>query len=350
MIKFFRKIRQKLINENRVQKYLIYAIGEILLVFIGIMIALQVNNWNEKKAQDNKTLAIFNQIIDEMIIDIQVIQDANEFFIYKDSLIDVYRKTDLKSIPKSSETVLSEDHLVDMIRTFAPIEIHDRGFNLLTNHIDEVDEKYEKYVDELVYLYQDNKPLVDLYYDRLKTLLYEHRMYKIKNFDWYSRMNKTDQRQQEEYEYYKFNPIYKNYVRFYNDMIFNLTLNLRNFEDVSIKLCRQLNKDFNLGRDIDKELRFENPPKGLLENITGTYLLREKDTLSFIQKNGQLYESTYDDKELVYIYQRMIKVGELYYLNNCNFRPRPDLPHDWKETFNYIPEYHEVGNCKWVCL
>ena len=51
MIKFFRKIRQKLLSENRVSKYLIYAIGEIFLVVIGILLALQINNWNE----ENKT-------------------------------------------------------------------------------------------------------------------------------------------------------------------------------------------------------------------------------------------------------------------------------------------------------
>ncbi|MGX1927929.1 DUF6090 family protein [Flagellimonas sp. 2504JD4-2] len=49
MIKFFRKIRQKLLIENRFSKYLVYAIGEIILVVIGILIALQINNWNEER-------------------------------------------------------------------------------------------------------------------------------------------------------------------------------------------------------------------------------------------------------------------------------------------------------------
>ncbi len=53
MIKFFRKIRQRLLAENKFNKYLIYAIGEIILVVIGILIALQINNWNER----NKTKA-----------------------------------------------------------------------------------------------------------------------------------------------------------------------------------------------------------------------------------------------------------------------------------------------------
>lgn len=51
MIKFFRKIRQKLLSENKFSKYLLYAIGEIILVVIGILIALSINNWNENRKE-----------------------------------------------------------------------------------------------------------------------------------------------------------------------------------------------------------------------------------------------------------------------------------------------------------
>ena len=52
MIKFFRKIRQSLLAEGKAGKYLKYAIGEIILVMIGILLALQVNNWNENRKQE----------------------------------------------------------------------------------------------------------------------------------------------------------------------------------------------------------------------------------------------------------------------------------------------------------
>ena len=54
MIKFFRRIRRKLRDEGNLKRYLVYAIGEILLVMIGILLALQVNNWNEER-KDNVT-------------------------------------------------------------------------------------------------------------------------------------------------------------------------------------------------------------------------------------------------------------------------------------------------------
>ncbi|MBT8297715.1 MAG: hypothetical protein KJO52_05220, partial [Maribacter sp.] len=57
MIKFFRKIRQNLLLENKTGKYFKYAIGEIILVVIGILIALQINNWNESnKLKKEETL------------------------------------------------------------------------------------------------------------------------------------------------------------------------------------------------------------------------------------------------------------------------------------------------------
>lgn len=58
MIKFFRRIRRKLIDEWNLKRYLIYAIGEILLVVIGILIALQINNWSEGKKDTKKEYQI----------------------------------------------------------------------------------------------------------------------------------------------------------------------------------------------------------------------------------------------------------------------------------------------------
>ena len=49
MIKFFRIIRRRLLTENKFNTYILYAIGEITLVVIGILIALSINNWNERR-------------------------------------------------------------------------------------------------------------------------------------------------------------------------------------------------------------------------------------------------------------------------------------------------------------
>ena len=65
MIKFFRQIRYKLMSSNQTGKYFKYAIGEILLVVIGILIALQINNWNEAKKSRKKEVILLNQLSEE---------------------------------------------------------------------------------------------------------------------------------------------------------------------------------------------------------------------------------------------------------------------------------------------
>ncbi|MBO6793044.1 DUF6090 family protein [Polaribacter sp.] len=68
MIKFFRKIRQKTLTENKFSKYLLYAIGEIILVVIGILIALQINNLNEEKKSRTKEVSYLKNIKTDLVI------------------------------------------------------------------------------------------------------------------------------------------------------------------------------------------------------------------------------------------------------------------------------------------
>jgi len=77
MIKFFRNIRQKLLNEGKTTNYLKYAIGEIVLVVIGILIALQINNWNENQK---------NKIIGKQYLR-GIKEDLKEDLIHADSIL-----------------------------------------------------------------------------------------------------------------------------------------------------------------------------------------------------------------------------------------------------------------------
>ena len=65
MINFFRKIRQNLLSENKFSKYLIYAIGEIILVVIGILIALQINNANENRKSAKQENLYLKRLLSE---------------------------------------------------------------------------------------------------------------------------------------------------------------------------------------------------------------------------------------------------------------------------------------------
>ncbi len=75
MINFFRKIRRKLADDNKPLKYARYAIGEIVLVVIGILIALQINNWNEWRKDREKEKIILTDLADNIKINIQSLQN-----------------------------------------------------------------------------------------------------------------------------------------------------------------------------------------------------------------------------------------------------------------------------------
>ena len=116
MIKFFRKIRQKLITENKTGKYFKYAIGEIVLVVIGILIALQINTWNEnsKKSEIERAylLGIQNNL-DQDIYELNklIIKDSTNLYNYSillrafnDKSINKYSKKFIKAIGDSYVT------------------------------------------------------------------------------------------------------------------------------------------------------------------------------------------------------------------------------------------------------
>ena len=92
MIKFFRRIRQQLLTENRFSKYFLYALGEIFLVVIGILIALQINNWNQYKKERAKEKEVLEDIMNNL-------NRNNE--LIRNSLMTIYE------IDKSSDIVIS---------------------------------------------------------------------------------------------------------------------------------------------------------------------------------------------------------------------------------------------------
>ena len=71
MIPFFHKIRKKMADDNRPLKYMRYAIGEIVLVVVGILIALQINNWNEERQLKESVKVYLNRLVEDLNNDVK---------------------------------------------------------------------------------------------------------------------------------------------------------------------------------------------------------------------------------------------------------------------------------------
>ena len=107
MIKFFRKIRQDLLDKGKTGKYLKYAIGEIVLVVIGILIALSINNWNEGQSKRNAELNFYRNTKQQLLDDANYITSEledntlyTEQFSYAIKLIQANDKSKKDSLGK----------------------------------------------------------------------------------------------------------------------------------------------------------------------------------------------------------------------------------------------------------
>jgi Family of unknown function (DUF6090) len=124
MIRFFRNIRQKLAAENKVMAYLRYAIGEIVLVVIGILIALQINNWNELRKQNIAETEFIEGVKKDLTQDKQYIQ-----LVLKQThpRIDAFELLNNKELSKThNKNLTSVDSLLKIYftsgeRTFYPV-------------------------------------------------------------------------------------------------------------------------------------------------------------------------------------------------------------------------------------
>ena len=79
MIKFFRKIRKKLLSENKFSKYLIYAIGEIILVVIGILIALQINEYKTNREIESEEIEFLSYVKQDLSKDLENLKNVASF-------------------------------------------------------------------------------------------------------------------------------------------------------------------------------------------------------------------------------------------------------------------------------
>jgi hypothetical protein len=150
MIKFFRKIRQNLLSEGKTGKYLKYALGEILLVVIGIVIALQIGDWNENRKRKDWGIAQEDALKTELINDLEALKSDIK-----------YLERELKINRSHSKRLSAEDATVDtlvkiMRYEFSPvlngqIEIDQTTFNSLKSSAkidllgNELSEKLQKY-------------------------------------------------------------------------------------------------------------------------------------------------------------------------------------------------------------
>ncbi|WP_162014323.1 DUF6090 family protein [Kordia algicida OT-1] len=191
-------------KNKKIGNYLAYAIGEIILVVIGILIAVSLNNWNENRKENKKLLNIYSIIENDLNNDLKEIEKIQNFYksvdpLYTKILNDSVRKVEYVFNPQYTYLTIG----------FPEITFNKRGYNQLTNFNTDS--------------YQDSLPtqIIEFYTERLREIkiddelrakdFHENYSHYKKNYKWWADLISM-KGSQEFIEYATTDPDYKNRV------------------------------------------------------------------------------------------------------------------------------------------
>lgn len=229
MIKFFRKIRQNLLSEGKTGKYFKYAFGEIILVVIGILIALSINNWNENRKNKLTELEYYCELLADFELDRQNIAVLYEESEHK---IEISKKLLLELNNKNKDKSYLLNNYLQGLRTnaFVPSKVtmtdivSSGKLNLITNDSLKNDLlRYYGELDKLLYqlelnqskslerffLYDDHLQFGGQYFEYVEESLGKEILKTLPINDWHL---------DSESKYYK---------EFQNDLVFFVTMSER---------------------------------------------------------------------------------------------------------------------------
>ena len=216
MAKLFNSIRKKLINDKpsttRTVNYLKYAIGEILLVIIGILIALQINNWNIQKIEEKQQIKILNRVLSDVQNDIKDLSKTIEYF---DSIKPVFNKIRNDSITLALLNQGISRLLTRNIRT----SLNKTGVRLLkeTTNTDSLFIQIIELYDNMESFMIPNENRINDEADILIDKLIEYPWY----IEWMSKTITKDNSSKELQDYFLTSMEYKHRVFYFYQLIYN---------------------------------------------------------------------------------------------------------------------------------
>jgi len=276
MIKLFRKTRKRLLAENKFSRYLIYAVGEIILVVIGILIALKVNNYNIQELNNEKFETIFHEVNENIIADIKSVELAINYYNTKDSLIQLVRNDKV-----TKQMYLENRTLFYLLYYYRSYSLHDNGYNMLSRNLDVIPQKYDNVMPYLNQIYSGQRKVLE---DFNKYIIdYTYRMLER----WGAKNSYFTLSKEEKIDFFLNNSSFKNdailYTRFSQDMfVRNMHEYIYNATTVFILLEEMNNKS-----NFDNVLVYNDLIKQLdtIELIKNT----EHGEYSLIDKNDDSY-------------------------------------------------------------
>lgn len=235
MISFFRHIRQSLITGGKTSRYLRYALGEIMLVVIGILIALQINNWNENRKLEVLLTNIYKVVQSDLEQDIQSI----------DTLLAIMEPKEPAFLKVINETMTREayeqcESCAFIITGYPDLAFQTRGQNLLSDYAFLETISKHQLITEINLFYAEFNTEIDIDIEDLEEAFMRNQNAWIKDNMWYSDLiihKKTDHF----IDYALSSNDYKNRVANFYHIFYNIHIpRLKDYKEKAFKIIEHI--------------------------------------------------------------------------------------------------------------
>lgn len=300
-MKIFRQGRFRFLKQKNVLGYIIYAVGEILLVIIGILIALYVNNISEDQKKEEKAKTILNDVLSDLEDDIFESINTIEYYEVKDSLLSLVIEDKMQK-----EDYLKNHNNHFIIASLSGVTINDNAYQYLSQNLDLLPQDYHSILKSLNLVYGDLKANIDLISENISSYISTLLTTWAKEKEWFSLVS-TGQTSPQSMQYFLKDPFYKNEIIVYKTYtIQNYKIMLESYKNTALELYAEIHQKIHPSKKIPSRIQVllgqrldrESIKKLQLEAYQGYYTLEDKLRIRIFQKQGLLYAQADGQQEV----------------------------------------------------
>lgn len=175
----FNNNRKSLINKKSISKYLLYGIGEITLVVIGILIAININNFKEKKASENKLKTYLKVYKQDLEIDTLIIGQALKYVGDRKQYFQMFLSD---TVSQSSYATNPQGYGITL--SYFPFNLQQKGIGLLENYINDTEIEQDSVITDLLASHRILENFVNTSIDKISSDIDNNMLYLKENEPW----------------------------------------------------------------------------------------------------------------------------------------------------------------------
>jgi hypothetical protein len=234
----FKKIKQTLLNQNSIGRYLSYAVGEVILIVIGILVAVSINNWNEEKQQKKVEAGIFEILVNDITQDTaEVNQILNFYDNRKATFLRVARQTLTK------EQIGECEFCTNLVSDWKLLTINKRGIYQLNEYKNYNLSGQDSLIFDIVNFYTTLIDEVENFNGLIKGDITGNLTHWRDTYPWFHSFVADEQLSKEDLNYFGGSQEYRNRAMFHYVLIYkNYLPILQEFQHNAEAILKQLNR------------------------------------------------------------------------------------------------------------